>query len=164
MVSPSLNNEDKDAWLLKIELKREEPEEINKEEGIKKAMEDQAPAAEEENIPQPLPNLFTPTEIEAFKMIELARIQNKYLTQENILLKDHIRTQGHYPQVGGAFTLDVQLSTIIITTFTTSEDIITWVWALPLATAKLGGGAPVSYHHHTPIFIIFLSSILLAIS
>ena len=58
--------------------------------GIKKAMEDQAPVAEEENIIQPLPNLFTPTEIEAFKMIELARIQNKYLTQENILLKDHI--------------------------------------------------------------------------
>ena len=27
-------------------------------------------------------------------------------------------------------------------------DIITWVWALPLATAKLGGDAPVSYHHH----------------
>ena len=90
MTSPSSNNEDKDAWLLKIELKREEPEEINKDEGIKKAMEDQAPAVEEENIPQPLPNLFTPTEIEAFKMIELARIQNKYLTQENILLKDHI--------------------------------------------------------------------------
>ena len=90
MTSPSSNNEDKDAWLLKIERKREEPEEINKDEGIKKAMEDQAPAVEEENIPQPLPNLFTPTEIEAFKMIELARIQNKYLTQENILLKDHI--------------------------------------------------------------------------
>ena len=90
MTSPSFNNEDKDAWLLKIELKREEPEEINKDEGIKKAMEDQAPAVEEEDIPQPLPNLFTPTEIEAFKMIELARIQNKYLTQENILLKDHI--------------------------------------------------------------------------
>ena len=53
-------------------------------------MEVQAPAVKEEDIPQPLPNLFTPTEIEAFKMIELARIQNKYLTQENILLKDHI--------------------------------------------------------------------------
>ena len=90
MTSPSSNNEDKDAWLLKIELKGEVPEEVNMDEGIKKAMEDQAPAAEEENIPQPLPNLFTPTEIEAFKMIELARIQNKYLTQENILLKDHI--------------------------------------------------------------------------
>ena len=90
MTLPSFNNEDKDAWLLKIELKREEPEEINKEEGIKKATEVQAPAVEEEDIPQPLPNLFTPTEIEAFKMIELARIQNKYLTQENILLKDHI--------------------------------------------------------------------------
>ena len=90
MASPSFNNEDKDAWLLKIELKREEPEEINKDEGIKKAMEVQAPALKEEDIPQPLPNLFTPTEIEAFKMIELARIQNKYLTRENILLKDHI--------------------------------------------------------------------------
>ena len=53
-------------------------------------MEVQALAVKEEDIPQPLPNLFTPTEIEAFKMIELARIQNKYLTQENILLKDHI--------------------------------------------------------------------------
>ena len=89
-MSPSSNNEDKDAWLLKIELKRVEPGEINKDDGIKKAMEDQAPAAKEENILQPLPNLFTPTEIEAFKMTELARIQNKYLTQENILLKDHI--------------------------------------------------------------------------
>ena len=47
---------------------------------------------EEESIPQPLPNLFTPPEIEAFKMIELAHIQNKYLTQENILVKDHIVT------------------------------------------------------------------------
>ena len=39
MTSPFSNNEDKDAWLLKIELKREEPEEINKDERIKKAME-----------------------------------------------------------------------------------------------------------------------------
>ena len=75
---------------MKIELKREEPEEINTDEGIKKAMEVHAPAVKEEDIPQPLPNLFTPTEIEAFKMIELARIQNKYLTRENILLKEHI--------------------------------------------------------------------------
>ena len=75
---------------MKIELKREEPEEIYKDERIKKAMEVQAPVVKEEDIPQPLPNLFTPTEPEAFKMIELARIQNKYLTQENILLKDHI--------------------------------------------------------------------------
>ena len=82
MTSPSSSNEDKDAWLLKIELKREEPEEINKDDGINKSMEDQAPTAEEENIPQPLPNLFTPTEVEAFKMIELSCIQNKYLTQE----------------------------------------------------------------------------------
>ena len=51
MTSPSSNNEDKDAWLLKIELKKEEPAEINKDDGIKKAMEDQAPTAEEENTP-----------------------------------------------------------------------------------------------------------------
>ena len=44
-MSPSFNTEDKDAWILKIELKRGEPEEINKDEGIKKAMEDQALAA-----------------------------------------------------------------------------------------------------------------------
>ena len=90
MSSPSSNNGDNDAWLVKIELKREEPMEINKDEGIKKAMEVQSPTVKEEDIPQPLPNLFTPTEIEAFKMIELACIQNKYLTEENILLKDHI--------------------------------------------------------------------------
>ena len=88
MTSPSSSNEDKDAWLLKIELKREEPEEINKDERIKKATEDQALAAKD--ILQVDHNLLTPTEIEAFKMIELARIQNKYLTCENILLKEHI--------------------------------------------------------------------------
>ena len=86
MSSPSSNNGDNDAWLMKIELKREEPMEINKDEGIKKATEDQAP---EDNL-QLDHNLLTPTEIEAFKRIELARIQNKYLTRENILLKEHI--------------------------------------------------------------------------
>ena len=49
MMSSFSNNEDKDAWL----MKREEPEEINKEEGIKKATEVQAPAVEEEYIPNP---------------------------------------------------------------------------------------------------------------
>ena len=88
MLSPSSNNGDNDAWLMKIELKREEPMEINKDEGIKKAMEDQVLAAED--ILQLDHNLLTPTEIEAFKMIELARIQNKYLTCENILLKERI--------------------------------------------------------------------------
>ena len=62
--------------------------EINKDEGIKKAMEDQVPPTKD--TLQLDHNLLTPTEIEAFKMIELARIQNKYLTRENILLKEHI--------------------------------------------------------------------------
>ena len=89
MSSPSSSNhEGNDAWLTKIELKREEPMEINKDEGIKKAMEDQVPAIED--TLQLDHNLLSPTEIEAFKMIELARIQNKYLTRGNILLKEHI--------------------------------------------------------------------------
>ena len=89
MSSPSSSNhEGNDAWLMKIELKREETMEINKDEGIKKAMEDQVPATED--TLQLDHNLLTPTEIEAFKMIELAHIQNKYLTRENILLKEHI--------------------------------------------------------------------------
>ena len=88
MSSPSSNNEGDDAWLMKIELKREEPMEVNKDEGIKKAMEDHVPTTED--TLQLDHNLLTPTEIEAFKMIELARIQNKYLTRENILLKEHI--------------------------------------------------------------------------
>ena len=75
---------------MKIELKGEEPGEINKDDGITKAMGDQVPTIVEEDILQPHHNLFTQTEIEAFKMIELARIQNKYLTRENILLKEHI--------------------------------------------------------------------------
>ena len=90
MSAPSSNNAGNGAWIMKIEMKREEPGEINKDDGIKKAMEDHAPAAEDEDILQPHYNLLTPTEIEAFKMIELARVQNKYLTRENILLKEHI--------------------------------------------------------------------------
>ena len=88
MSSPSSNNGDNDAWLMKIDLKREEPTRVNKDERIKKATEDQAPAAKD--TLQIDHNLLTPTEIKAFKMIELARVQNKYLTQENILLKEHI--------------------------------------------------------------------------
>ena len=64
--------------------------EISKDEGIKKVTKNQVPAAED--ILQLDHNLLAPTEVEAFKMIELARIQNKYLTRENILLKEHIIT------------------------------------------------------------------------
>ena len=40
MSSPSSSNDEgNNAWLMKIELKREEPMEINKAEGIKKATE-----------------------------------------------------------------------------------------------------------------------------
>ena len=93
MSSPSSsNNEGNDAWLMMTELKREEPGEINKDDGIKKAMGGQVLTVAEEDILQPHHNLFTPRDIEAFKMIELARIHNKYLTSENILLKEHITT------------------------------------------------------------------------
>ena len=63
MSSPSSNNGDNDAWLMKIDLKREEPTRVNKDERIKKATEDQASAAAKEDILQPQYNLLTPTEM-----------------------------------------------------------------------------------------------------
>ena len=83
MLSPSSNKAGDDAWPMKIELKREELEEIDKGDKINKAEEDQVPAAEEEDILQPYYNHLTPTEIEAFKIIEIVHVQNKYLTHEN---------------------------------------------------------------------------------
>ena len=71
-------------------MKREELGEINKGDRIKKATADQAPAEEEEDILQPYYNHLTSTEIEAFKIIEIVRVQNKYLTHENILLQEYI--------------------------------------------------------------------------
>ena len=119
MSSPSSNNGDNDAWLMKIDLKREEPTRVNKDERIKKATEDQAP---EDNL-QLDHNLLTPTKIEAFKMIELSRIQNKYLTREKYFVEGaYHRTQGHYPQVGGPPTLDVRLSIINNSTFFTNKE------------------------------------------
>ena len=53
MTSPSSNNEDKDAWLLKIELKREEPRGNEEGDKIKKATEQQVPTVEEEGVFQP---------------------------------------------------------------------------------------------------------------
>ena len=77
---------------MKIEMKREELGEINKGDKVKKVAEDQIPVAEEQDILQPYDNHLTPIEIEAFKIIELVRVQNKYLTRENILLQENIIT------------------------------------------------------------------------
>ena len=90
MSSPSSNTVGDDAWLMKIETKREEIGEIKGGDKIKEAAEEQVPAVEEEGFSQPYYNHLTPTEIEAFKVIELARIQNKYLTPKNTLLQEHI--------------------------------------------------------------------------
>ena len=84
--------------LMKIELKREEPTNIVKGDKGKEANGDQAPEVEqalmaeeeEEDILKPYYAHLTPTEIEAFRIIEIVRIQNKYLTRENILHQEHI--------------------------------------------------------------------------
>ena len=90
MSSPSSNNAGNDAWLMKIEVKREEIRKTKVDDKIKEVVKEQVPTVEEEGLSQPYDNRLTPTEIEAFKMIELARIQNKYLTHENLLLQEHI--------------------------------------------------------------------------
>ena len=87
-----------DAWLMKIELKREEPAgAVGGDEG-KEVTVDQPPAfeqalaadEEEGDILKPYLTHLTPAEIEAFLIIEIVRIQNKYLTCENILHQEHI--------------------------------------------------------------------------
>ena len=90
MSSPSSNNTVDDAWLMKIETKREEPMKIKEGDNIKKATKDQVPVVEEEDILQPYYNHLTPTEIEAFNIIEIVHVQNKYLTRENTLLQKHV--------------------------------------------------------------------------
>ena len=79
---------------MKIELKREEHKEVFKGYKSKEAHGDQAlveqafPAEEEEeDILKPYYVHLTPTKIEAFRIIETVRVQNKYLTRENILLQ-----------------------------------------------------------------------------
>ena len=45
---------------------------------------------EEEDILKPYYDHLTPTEIEAFRIIKMVHVQNKYLTRENILLQEHV--------------------------------------------------------------------------
>ena len=74
MSSSSSNNVEEDAWLMKIELKREEPVEAVKGDKSKEAIGDQTPVVElawpaeeeEEDILKPYYAHLTPTEIEAF--------------------------------------------------------------------------------------------------
>jgi hypothetical protein len=97
-MSPSSSNKvEEDAWLMKIELKREEPEETIKGDKAKEVTGDQVsavgravPVAEEEDILQPYYDYLTPTEIEAFRVIEMVRVQNKQLTRGNVMLQEHI--------------------------------------------------------------------------
>jgi hypothetical protein len=89
---------EEDAWLMKIELKREEPTEAIKGERGKEATVDPPSVAEqalpaeeeEEDILKPYYAHLTPTEIAAFWIVETVCVQNKYLTRENILHQEHI--------------------------------------------------------------------------
>ena len=74
---------EEDAWLMKIELKREEPVEAVKGDQSKEATVYQAPVVEqalpaeeeEEDILKPYYAHLTPTEIEAFRIIAKVSIQ-----------------------------------------------------------------------------------------
>ena len=98
MSSPPSGRMEEDAWLMKIELKREDPVGAAKEDKSKEATGDQVPMdeqalpadEEEEDILEPYYAHLTPTEIAAFGIINTVRIQNKYLNRENILHMEHI--------------------------------------------------------------------------
>ena len=89
---------EEDAWLMKIETEREEPTDAVKGDKGKEATIDLFPVAAqallaeevEEDILKPYLTHLTPAEIEAFRVIEIVRIQNKYLTRKNILHQEHI--------------------------------------------------------------------------
>ena len=74
MYSSSSDNVEEDAWLMKIELKREEPVEAVKGDESKEATVDQPPVfeqalsaeEEEEDIIKPYYDHLTPIDIEAF--------------------------------------------------------------------------------------------------
>ena len=87
---------EEDAWLMKIEAKREEPTDAVKGNKGKEATVDPSPVAallaeeeEDDILKSYLPHL-TPADIQAFRVIEIVRTQNKYLTRENILHQEHI--------------------------------------------------------------------------
>jgi hypothetical protein len=96
MSSPSSNNGKEDAWLMKMELKTEGPKDVLVVARDKEAVGDEAPAVnqaplgEEEDLFRPYYEHLTPTEIEAFRMIEVTHVQIKYLTRVNIQLEKHI--------------------------------------------------------------------------
>ena len=93
MSSPSSNNGKEDAWLMKMELKAEGPKDVLMVAKDKEAVGDEAPTLdqalpeEEEDILLPYYEHLTPAAIEAFRMFEVTRVQNKYLTRVNILLE-----------------------------------------------------------------------------
>ena len=95
MSSCSSNNMEEDAWLMKIKTKREEPTYAVKGDKGKEATVDPSPVAaqallaeeEEEDILKPYLTHLTPADIEAFHVIEIVRIQNKYLTREIFCIK-----------------------------------------------------------------------------
>ena len=79
MSSPSSNNEGNDAWLMKIELKREEPGEINKDDRIKKAME------EHQEVTSRLQARFTMEELQSSAIPNSAIPPNaRFISYENM--------------------------------------------------------------------------------
>ena len=59
MSPPSSNNVGDDAWLMKIETKREEIGEIKEGDNIKEVAKEQVPTVEEEGFSQPYYNRLT---------------------------------------------------------------------------------------------------------
>ena len=153
---------EEDAWLMKIGMKREEPTEVIKGDKGKEATVDPSLVAtqallaeEEEDILKPYLTHLTPIEIEAFCIIEIVRIQNKYLTRENILHQEHIiHLQSVIRRLENHLILKDRIASTPPPSSHHQKRTEYRVWALPLASAKLGGGAPVS--DHLTIFLLLL--------
>ena len=109
MSSCSSNNMEEDAWLMKIELKRDEPTDAVKGDKGKGATVDPSPVAaqallaeeEEEGNLKPYLTHLSLAEIEAFRIIEIVRIQNKYLNSRKYSAsRAYHPPLEHHPSIG----------------------------------------------------------------
>jgi hypothetical protein len=165
MSSPSSNNGKEDAWLMKMELKAEAPEEVlmvakDKDvAGDHATALDQALPEEEEDILLPYYEHLTPAAVEAFRMFEVTHAQNKYLTRVNILLEKHIVDLQGINRRLQALVEARTLYTVTNSFVTKAGDLILWYGHSPWPRPSLGE-LPRYRITHTILTFTFLSLIL----
>ena len=167
MSSSSSNNMEEDAWLMKIELKTDEPVGAANEDKNKEATGDKVSAIEqalptdeeEEDILNLIMLILPPLRLQPLESLK------RFVCKTSTSLVKIFCIKSTSPP-SGASSVDWRISWSLRTgslllhhhhlLLRHQNKIEHRVWALPLAFAKLGGGAPVSYHLHYLLPLLFL--------